>query len=88
MDKKELSECESFRLLGLTFTNDFSWKSYIQSIAKTAAMKVGALYRARNFLTQESIFYLYKSTIRPCIEYCCHLWAGAPAESLNLLERV
>ena len=21
----------------------------------------------------------YKSTIRPCVEYCCHVWAGAPS---------
>ena len=36
----------------------------------------------------ESILYIYKSTIRPCLEYCCHIWAGAPISSLNILDRV
>ena len=58
-----------------------------ESIAKTAAMKVGFLYRARNFLSPESILYLYKATIRPCIEYCCHIWSGASADCLRLLDR-
>ena len=29
------------------------------------------------FLSPEVTLYLYKSTIRPWMEYCCHVWAGA-----------
>ena len=32
------------------------------------------------------MLYLYKSTIRPGMEYCCHIWAGAPARHLSLLD--
>lgn len=88
MNGTELEENNSFRLLGMTFSGDFSWRNYIEAIAKSASMKVGSLLRARNYLTPESILYLYKSTIRPCIEYCCHIWGGAPADSLNLLDRI
>ena len=88
MNGTELEESNSFRLLGITFSSDFSWRSYIEAIAKSASMKVGSLLRARNYLTPESILYLYKSTIRPCIEYCCHIWGGAPADALNLLDRI
>ena len=31
-----------------------------------------------NFLSTEVAFYLLKSTIFPCMKYCCHVWAGAP----------
>ena len=31
------------------------------------------------FLCPEVPLFLYKSTIRPCMEYYCHVWAGAPA---------
>ena len=88
MNGAELPENSHFCLLGLTFSNDFSWNNYIVSIAKTATMKVGSLYRARNFLSPESILYLDKATIRPCIEYCCHIWAGASADCLRLLDRI
>ena len=40
MNGAELPENSHFRLLGLTFSNDFSWNNYIESIAKTAAMKL------------------------------------------------
>ena len=29
-----------------------------------------------------------KSTIHPCMEYCCHVWAGAPSCYLELLDKL
>ena len=40
------------------------------------------------FLFPEVALYLYKSTICPCIEYCCHVWAGAPSCYLELLDKL
>ena len=89
MSSTELHEETSFRLLGLTFTPTMDWKPYIQSIAKAASRKVGSLFRAQRFLSPESILYLYKSTIRPCMEYCSHIWGGAHmSKGLDLLDRV
>ena len=30
-------------------------------------------------------YYLFKSTIQPCMEYCCHVWAGALCCYLEML---
>ena len=40
------------------------------------------------FLCSEVTLYLYKSTICPCMEYCCHVWAGAPSCYLELLDKL
>ena len=40
------------------------------------------------FLSPEVALYLCKSTIRPCMEYCCHVWAGAPSCYLELLDKL
>ena len=40
------------------------------------------------FLSSEVALYLYKSTIRPCMEYCCHVWAGATSCYLDLLDKL
>ena len=40
------------------------------------------------FLSPEVALYLYKSTICPCMEYCCHIWAGAPSCYLELLDKL
>ena len=81
MDGSVLEEKTSFNMLGLTF-------SYIVSIAKTASKKIGALICSMKFLSPEVALYLFKSTIRPCMEYCCHVWAGAPSCYLKLLDKL
>ena len=75
-------------MLRLTFSSKLDWGSYIISIAKTASKKIGALIRSMKFLSPEVALYLYKSTIRPCMEYCCHVWAGASSCYLELLDKL
>ena len=71
MDGSVLEKKSSFKMLGLTFSSKYDLCSYI-SIAKTASEKFRALIRSMKFLSPEVALYLYKSTIRPCMEYCCH----------------
>ena len=83
-----LEENSSLKMLRLTFSSKLDWGSYIISIAKTASEKSGALIRSMKFLSPEVALYLYKSTICPCMEYCCHIWAGAPGCFLELLDKL
>ena len=79
MDGSVLETKPSFNNLGLTFPFILNWGCYIISIAKTACKKNGALIHSMKFLSPEVVLYLYKSIIRSCMEYCCHIWAGAPS---------
>ena len=66
-----------FKMLGLIFFSKL-----------TASKKIGPLIRSIKFLSPKGILYLYKSTIHPCMEYCCHVWAGAPSYYLLLLDKL
>ena len=88
MDGPVLEEKSFFKMLGLTFSSKLDWGPYIISIAKTASKKIGALIRSMKFLSPEVALYLYKSTIRPCMEYCCHVWAGVPSCYFKLLDKL
>ena len=83
-----LRKKSSFKMLGLTFSSKLDWGSYIVSIAKTTSKKMGALIRSMKLLSPEVGLYLYKSTIRPCMEYCCDVWAGTPICYLELLDKL
>ena len=77
MDGSVLEDKTSFKMLGLTFSFKLDWGSYIVSIAKTASKKIGALIRSMKFLSPEV-----------AMEYCCHVWAGAPSCYLELLDKL
>ena len=88
MDGSVLEENSSFKMLGLTFSSKLDWGSYIISIAKTTSKKIGVLIHSMKFLSPEVALYLYKPTIRPCMESCCYVWAGAPRWYLELLDKL
>ena len=79
MHRSVLEEKSSFKMLGLTLSSKFDWGSYIVSIAKTVSKNVGAL---------SCYMCLYKSTIHLWMEYCCHVWAGAPSCYLELVGKL
>ena len=88
MDGTVFEEKLSFKILGLTFSSKLDRGSYIISIAKTAFKKIGALIRTMKFLSPKVALYLYKSTIHSCMEYSCHISAGAPSCYLELLDKL
>ena len=88
MDGSVLGEKLSFKILGLAFSSKLDWSSYIISIAKTAFKKIGALIRSMKFFSPDVALYLHKSIKVPCIEYCHHVWAGAPSSFLELLNKL
>ena len=51
-------------------------------------MKIEALIRSMKFLSPQVAYCLYKSTIRLCMKYCCHVWAGSSSYYLELLDKL
>ena len=88
MDEYVLVEKSSFNMLELTFSSKLDWGCYIISIAKTASTKIGALIVSMKFSSPKVALYLYKSTIQSCMEYCCHVWAGAASCYLEMLDKL
>ena len=81
MNGSLLEEDSSFKMLGLNFFSKLDRSSYIISIVKRA------LIRSMKFLSPEVALYLYKSTIQPWVERCCHVWADTGVEHpKNVLE--
>ena len=88
MDGSVLDEQSSCKMLELTFSSKLDCSFCVISIAKTASKEIGALIGSMKFLSPEVALYLYKSTICPCMEYCCHVWAGAPSCYLELVDKL
>ena len=77
-------------MLGLTCSFKLDWGSYLISIVKTATKKI------ETFIISISFFLLrflcvcitLPYGIRPCMEYCCHVWAGASSCYLEQLDKL
>ena len=47
-----------------------------------------SLWKSMKFLSPEVALYLYNSTIQPCMEYFCNVWASARICYLELLDKL
>ena len=78
----------SFTELGLSISSNLTWKPYIHFIAMYASQKLGFLSGARGYFSPSQLLTIYKFQIRPSLEYCSHVWGGAPKSSLHLHDKV
>ena len=73
-------------MFSLSFTCKLDWVSYILAITMIASKKIGALLHSMKFLSVEIVLCLCNSTVRPCMEYCCHVWTSAAQWYFDLLD--
>ena len=88
MNGHRLDISSSITQLGLSISSNLTWKPHINSIAKHASLKYGSLSRDRGNLSPSQLLTIFKSQIRPSLEYCSHVCGGAPKSSLHHLDRV
>ena len=81
-------EKSSFKIQRLTFSSKLDWGSHITFIVIGASKKIWALLCLMKFLSHKVALYFFKSTIWPCKDYCCHIWAGAPSCCLELIDKL
>ena len=74
-----LRKKSSFEILGMPSTK-LDWDSYMISIVKTASKKAGLIIFCIKFLSPDFAFGLSESTVRPSMEYCCHVGACVLAD--------
>ena len=72
----------------LSFAHLHGLQLLVLLVAKSASEKIGALIRSMKFLSPVVALYLYKCAIRPCVEYCCHVWVGVPTCYLQLIDKL
>ena len=84
-----LQYADSYRYLGGNFSSDLSWHTHISSLCKKSWKQVSLLYR--NFAAHtppSTMLKLYKSFVRPSLEYASIVWNPYLKSHINNLEKV
>ena len=62
------------RDLGLICDSDFNFTSHINNCNGKANQRVGLIRRSFGYLDEKSFLILYKTLVRPILEYCPSVW--------------
>src|SRR5678815_1745103 len=79
-DGSVVSPVDNINILGLNMNKKMSWKPHITMVARAASKNWKFCLDCETFLLF-SVAPLYKGLIRPCMEYCSHIWWGALVSS-------
>jgi len=84
----DIAESNEIKLLGVTLNNSLDWSSHVLNVARHSSQQYGALRRSANFLPPRARHIVYKSVVRPSLEYGSPCWANASATSLAALDSI
>jgi hypothetical protein len=83
-----IKEVPNHKHLGLTFNQTLTWTDHIDNLIAKGAKCVGLLKRISRDVPRECMEILYKSMIRPILEYGAIIFDGCPDMSAKRLENV
>ena len=74
--------------LGILFNKDLRVSAQCSKAAKKANKILGLIYRHFENKSKDIILRLYKSLVRPHLDYCIQVWNPHLMKDINNLERV
>ena len=78
IDGKVVERVDHVKLLGITLSNDLTWKRHVDNIVKKAGKIIYMLYQLKRAgVNQADLVKIYISVVRPLkifVEYACPVW--------------
>ena len=69
-----IEQVSSFKLLGVTVSDDLSWRDHILSVCARSKKLLGFIYRAFGVASKSCLNQLYKSLVLPVLDYSSAVW--------------
>ena len=71
---REINRADVVKSLGMHIDRHLSWSEHIHKISKKISFAIGALKRARPFISCKTAVQVYTALIQPHFDYCCSVW--------------
>ena len=86
--EKPLKDVDNFKDLGVTITRDLSWGNHISITVNKANKVLGSIKRSVGTANTNVFSMLYKSLVRPILEYAVPVWCPYLVKDIHALENV
>ena len=84
-----LNKVSTVKYLGVQINSDLSWSTHITNLCNKARRLIGLLYRRfYSNADTKTMLQLYKTFIRPHLEYCSSVWDPYLIKDVEALEKV
>jgi len=87
-DNCRLESVEAHKHLGITFNNKLTWADHIDNVYTSANIKVVLLAKLKYILDRKTLFNMYTTFVRPCLEYGNVIWNSCSEAESDKLESI
>ena len=88
MNNSTLSETDLEKDLGILTSSDMSWESHINAVVGKANRQLGLIRSSFKYLDEFTMKLLYKSLVRPHLEYGATIWSPYWQKDKDKLESI
>ena len=85
IDDTEVKGVSTFKILGITVDQTFTWKNHIDDLAKNCSRSIGILHEVKQFLPESAHLSLYYILFLSHINYGITAWSNANSVDKNQL---
>ena len=83
-----IKEVEHAKDLGIIMSNNGTFRQHVNKVVNTANQLCGWVLRTFRTRQRLPMLMLWKTLIRPKLEYCCQLWCPTQTGDIQALEQV
>lgn len=83
-----LQRVSDYKYLGVIFTTNLSWSKHINSVCTKSLKKLGYLRRTLRTSPYETKLLMYKTLIRPVLDYASIVWCPYKKREIKQIESV
>ena len=77
LQDERLKQCDTLRLLGVYIQSDLKWNSQVDHMIRSTNSRLYVLRTLKHYhLPALDLLTVYKSFVRPVLEYAVPLWSG------------
>ena len=85
---QQIKEVESHKHLGVILSNDFSWQNHIDYLKEKVWTRINIMRRLKYDLERKSLETIYKSFVRPLLEYANIIWDNSTHQKKTELRLI
>jgi hypothetical protein len=83
-----INQVTEYKYLGVILSGNLSWNAHIEDIVSRVGKRLGMLRRLRRNITMHAAETIYKSFIRPVMEYCDSVWVCCGKLNMDKLDKL
>ena len=88
MNEKQLTVVEKEKVLGVLLSNNLKFNEHIDKMVSKANSILGLIKRTFHHWTKEGFSMVYRTYVRPHLEYAVQAWSPQTRGNINKVEKV